>query len=394
MRSLLHRTLPSANRAHEDETKVAEENENAVRRMAKAERNASSASIAPRLVAESSLRISLLKLVCAVLVTAIHAPYMWPTTLVLNGQEQASFTSFGLTRIAVPFFFVCSGFFLAKHLGTAKDWLAAVRRRVRTLLVPFFIWTMIEILFLPLAISFFDDAFSAQLIGSSAIQFLNRYDWIYPLEKLFYKGPIVPLWYLRYLFVFVLIAPGIGWLTRRFGKGWLALSFAAGILYHLLPGQKVAMLFGYLFSLPGLFYFSCGIYLYSHRLPVLRTRPAIAMALVLLVGRFALSANGFGAFVPFLVEAAIPFLLLVAWKLTPAMSLPKWLEGMSFPIYLMQMCSFACLSPVFQLIPHLNDSPNACAVVRLVVGVCGPIVVALCLRRICPRLSRLLFGDR
>lgn len=373
---------------------MADGNEGVIRRTAKAERIASSASNTPRLGTEDSISINLLKFVCAVLVVAIHSPYMWNTTLVLNGQEQASFSSFGLTRIAVPFFFVCSGYFLAKHLDTAKDWLTAVRRRVRTLLVPFVLWTMIEILLLPIVISLFCDAFSARTIGSSALQFLSRYDWIYPFEKLFCKTPIVPLWYLRCLFVFVLIAPGIVWLTRRFGKGWLALPFALGILCHVLPGHRIDMLFRYMFSLSGLFYFSCGIYLHSHHLPVLRTKQAVAGTLAFLVGRFVLSAKGLGAFVPLLEEAAIPFLLLVAWKLTPSMRLPRWLEGMSFPIYLMHMCAFACLSPVFRAVPRLNESPNACAVVRLAVGVCVPIVVALWLRWICPHLARLLFGDR
>lgn len=375
--------------------KVLVKNDEIVRRTVKEEQIASTASgIMPRLGTknENSIRISLLKFVCAILVVAIHSPYMWNTTLVPNGQGQASFSSFGLTRIAVPFFFVCSGYFLAKHLGTTKDWLAAVRRRVRTLLVPFFIWTIIEILLLPLAISLFGDIFSARPIGSSALQFLNKYDWLYPCEKLFYKTPITPLWYLRCLFIFVLVAPAISWFLGRFGKGWLVLSFALGVLSRVIPGHEVQMLLGFVFSLPGLFYFSCGIYLYSHSIPHLRG--GVLIVLALFVCRIALSVLGFDACVPIVEEISIPFFLLVAWKLTPALRLPRWLEGMSFPIYLMHMCLFACLSPVLQLVPRLNGSPNACALVRLVVGVCGPIAVALFLRRISPRLARLLFGDR
>lgn len=347
---------------------------------------------------EDSVRIDLLKFVCAVLVVAIHSPFMWNTTsLAVGGSGSASFTSFGLTRIAVPFFFVFSGFFLARHLDTAGDWLKAVRRRVRTILVPFFIWTIIGILLLPVAIAILSDLFSGRPFGLSALQFLKGYDWTYPLEKLFYKSPIVPLWYLRCLFIFVLLAPAIARLTRRFGRGWLALSFALGVLCHLVPGRVAFMLLNFNFSLPGLFYFSCGIYLGAHTPSVLRSGNggwlAGALGAALLVGRAILAANGCGVGAAMLQEAAIPFLLFAAWRLTPAVRLPGWLEGMSFPIYLMHMCAFSCLSPVLRL-SGLAESPNVCAVIRLVVGVFGPVAVAHGLRRISPGLAGVLFGER
>ena len=52
-----------------------------------------------------------------------------------------------LCRIAIPWFFFASGFFLAGHIGEVGWWLKEVRKRVRTLAVPFWIWSSIICLF-------------------------------------------------------------------------------------------------------------------------------------------------------------------------------------------------------------------------------------------------------
>lgn len=71
--------------------------------------------------------------VCAVLVVCIHVynpldPPFW----------FVRWLSLGLCQIGVPFFFAVSGFFLVNRADRPGWYSQALRKRVRTLLVPFF----------------------------------------------------------------------------------------------------------------------------------------------------------------------------------------------------------------------------------------------------------------
>ena len=217
------------------------------------------------MTSETSLRVNFMKFACAVMVVAIHCSWPWGRTWSPTWFANQVFIG-SLCGIAVPFFFLCSGYFLAKHLGTLADWWTAVLKRVRTILVPFFIWTMIEILLFPLVLALLGDVLMGRPFCSTPLAFLRTYDWVYPLRKLIWMLPIVPLWYLKCLFVFVVIAPVVVFLTNRFGKKWLALCFILGLLVSLISADVPSKFFRFMFSVSGLFYFSAGLYLHKHPL--------------------------------------------------------------------------------------------------------------------------------
>lgn len=86
-----------------------------------------------------SVKFANMSLVSALMVVAIH--------VLKRGQVIGStewwfrrFVEGGVCRIAVPFFFLAAGYFVAQHFSEAGYWKKEVLKRCRTLLVPFAIW--------------------------------------------------------------------------------------------------------------------------------------------------------------------------------------------------------------------------------------------------------------
>lgn len=86
----------------------------------------------------TSNKIANMALLCAVLVVSIHLMRIVPF-------ESGAWWFFALgsetiSRMAVPFFFVCSGFFLAAHYGEKGWYSTALIKRFRTIVIPYFIF--------------------------------------------------------------------------------------------------------------------------------------------------------------------------------------------------------------------------------------------------------------
>lgn len=157
-------------------------------------------------------------------------------------------TANGFCRWAVPFFFVAAGYFLAAHVGEIGWWRTAVRRRLRTLLVPFLLWN-----FLFAAYGVALTIVANQLAGRDLTANLLRgwdilmYFGIHPLRG----GCYGVLWFIETLFLFVLISPILVWLIRRFG--WFVPFVLLGLSYVGLPP------FPHNFNPGWMMYFAAGI---------------------------------------------------------------------------------------------------------------------------------------
>ena len=205
---------------------------------------------------ENSLRIDFLKFICAILVVTIHCkcPGGYIQELLVDG----------VATIAVPFFFLCSGYFLAKHLDTWPSWWSALRKRIRTLIVPYFIWSWLFAILI-IAVAFSIDFCLGQHLGTTPFTDgqgvgLSR---ILKLAGLWKTPPLYQLWYIRCLFAFVALSPLIVFMLKKFGRAWLTLCFLSTILIAILPNETVKRVLRLVFSIGGLFYFSLGIYLFK-----------------------------------------------------------------------------------------------------------------------------------
>ena len=212
--------------------------------------------------------IDALRFPCAVLIVLIHVFQVRPdigTFPFPFFDSLQILISQGIARIAVPVFFIISGYLFFSRLDK-WDWntyFGKIRKRVRTLLVPYLLWITLAIL-VELSISLFRHCFSG---GASPVEFLSNYGWgwmywncarhfvTFELNILGWAIPTAypfdfPLWFIRDLIVLCLLAPVVHFLIRK-TRGWIL-----AILYPLCILQIWIPLEG--FSAEGWFFFTLG----------------------------------------------------------------------------------------------------------------------------------------
>ncbi len=334
-----------------------------------------------------------MSVVCAILVVTIHV--YWPhdgcfsfTWLVYQFIQE------GLARIAVPFFFVVSGFFLSKHMSDRGWYVTEVKKRYYSLVVPFVVWTVISIVCI-VPIQIVADILANRPFGYTPAFSNGR--WIVTLGLDPCHGPknIVVLWYVRCLFSFVLLAPIFKWLVRKGNLVWLAFAFALTVVHSswpLLPPFFQAF-GGHGFSLSGVFYFSTGIYIGLSKTMNLSKAHILICSMIgvsLLLVKTIFSSYGIGYHVNYLT-IAIPFLLCAVWHLMPSSKWPSALTSCSFPIFLLH---FLCIPIVSIPIKHsmLRGSQFGSVLIFLCATFLS-ICLASILRKF-PRINAFLFAGR
>ncbi len=212
---------------------------------------------------ESSLRLNLLRFPLIVGVVFIHA---YSTTIGLAGGEIGvsqpnliadfvrNFISQGVARIAVPLFFLMSGYLFFAGLEWSKEnYVAKLKSRTKTLLIPFLFWNIATLLAIALA-----QAIPATKIffsgNSPPIATFDIFDYFNAIPGLTRNPIAYQFWFIRDLIVLVLLAPLIN-VAIRFSP----LPFLILILFYWLMGDQLA-------SAPSseaLLFFSVGAYLGS-----------------------------------------------------------------------------------------------------------------------------------
>lgn len=247
----------------------------------------------------------------------------------------------GLCHIAVPFFFVVSVFFVGRkiQLGNLSDtYWSVVRRRVKSLAVPYVIWLGL----FWLTVNFAGNAL--RVIHGDALSV-----WIPTLRQcgLHVGGGIMleSLWYVRSVLIFVLIAPVLFWIGLRIGtKRFLVVLFLAyGILcpWRPLPewgGVQDVTRCGIL-SVLGLFYFSAGLFLGNGMVSDIGLRRKEALFLlfggcVMIVCRAFLSYKNIPCSY-YLGFLSLPCLLYGFYWITPASCWPVWITRNVFAVFLL-----------------------------------------------------------
>ena len=235
-----------------------------------------------------SRSIDWLRFPCAAAVVLLHA-----LGQPLAGNDCISFRygaydtirilfSQGVCRIAVPIFFFISGylFFVRLEHWDTTAWVGKLKKRIKTLLVPYLLWNIIAFLLL-LSIEC-----GKMMIKNTPPQFQDlqilfsnvgglRLFWDaksgYPLND--------PLWFIRNLLVFVTVAPIIYLFLKKLKIMGLLLLYIA---YQLCQGTAVVL------WLEGLFFFSFGAYYsicmkdYYQCFTKFRSIPAIVCLLLLI----------------------------------------------------------------------------------------------------------------
>ncbi|MGN0885957.1 MAG: acyltransferase family protein [Candidatus Spyradenecus sp.] len=330
----------------------------------------------------------------------------------------------GITRVAVPYFFLASGFFLAGHVGEQAWWRREVGKRVFSVLVPCYL-TILFWAVLKIGLAFV----SPPTAGLPFLELLAQtINWksttgLYP----FAFPELYSLWFLRTLFVFVLASPLIvrPLITSR--KGGLYFLAALFLLHLLLlpythivryiapillrwslfaafPFERVAgygsYIFSYGFSMSGLFYFSLGIFLRhhtpAHPLTPRQTCLCGAIGVSLLVLSFFGKLYALKPCVYFSI-LALPFLLAALWRVMSSRALlPPWFLASSLPIYLLHLIFLNLLSRAEAVGWHILPANHSLLgyATRGGLAIALSVGTARAVKGLCPRFANLWFGGR
>lgn len=157
------------------------------------------------------------------------------------------FVSGELTRIAVPLFFVISGylFFQNFSMPLIPFFQKKIQKRIYTLLIPYLFWSIFGIVSLYviqqiLPVSFFS---SKNLIANYDIQEILYAIFIQPVGA-------YQLWFLRDLFILVIFSPVIYW-----GIKHVRIFFLLGLFFLWINGIQ------YFVSIESIFFFTVGAYI-------------------------------------------------------------------------------------------------------------------------------------
>ena len=120
------------------------------------------------------------------------------------------FISQGLTRIAIPLFFIISGYLFFINISpTMNGFVQKYKKRFMTLVIPYLLWSLWGLLFF----------FILQLFPQNQNFFTNDLIKDYSIQQVFDKIFINPiphqLWFVRDLIVLTLVSPVIWFLVRK-----------------------------------------------------------------------------------------------------------------------------------------------------------------------------------
>lgn len=340
--------------------------------------------------------MALMKLICAFLVVVIHAKFSTPGYF---AWAQYNIVSEGLCRIAVPFFFFASGYYLAKHMGEENWFTTALASRAKSIVLPAFVMILLFIV----------------LVYGYRLLFVGE-NWVATMTwKIFAKDLgldlrvpplLVPMWYARALFIIVLFSPV---LYSMIGKqqrpnATLSLIGIAILCFALRPFSDWAhndwyMFFNYGISLEGILYFSAGIYLRKYPFSQLSKHRAyifLASGLGLFAIKALLLYYGYPVLAFRIGFVAIPTTLLGGYFSLPDIKVPKFLETVSFPVYMLHVMILSALGsrPVRDGGVFVATNSLTLYFFHILVGFLGSILVAWILFRFTPKLAEILFGGR
>ena len=334
-----------------------------------------------------------MSVVAAFMVVVLHAGE--PTVVGSSGWWWAEVCKM-VSKVAVPYFFVAPGFFLAGHEGENGWWRKEVSKRIRSLFVPFVLWCLIWWFFyLPFGI--YADYLHSRPFGYSLSIFEGK--WIKILGLNLFQCPFYsPMWFLRALFLMVIMSPAISYMAKVWGGGGVILIFIA---YWLMApdarrNDEWRWFFRHGVSLFGMFWFALGMYLRKRMRDWTDLYPwgvwgavaSIGIAMSLLAGSIAAHFSRFDMSI-----SLEPFFVLFAlYGGFFFVSSSKWadiLTNNSFPVYLIHSFFIFIIGFVLK-----NQDSWAILSARVLFAFVISLCAAFTIKKLSPRFATMLFGGR
>ena len=204
---------------------------------------------------ETSREIKMLVYICTLMVVYIHV-WHYPPWLEGNPDQEYKILdifemllSEGVCRIAVPMFFLLSGFFLFMKVDFREQWYKkAMKRRLFTLVTPYLAWNVLNLFLFFVWEHFIDDS----LIARQSVAEMSLTEI---LQSVFLSNFCGQLWYIKRLICFVALTPFLVYFYRKipiitvlvFGLLWLFkihywadIHYAGGLFFFSL-GAVIAI---------------------------------------------------------------------------------------------------------------------------------------------------------
>ena len=182
------------------------------------------------------------------------------------------FVSEILARIAVPLFFFISGFLFFKGSFSFNSYLLKIKRRTKTIVVPYIIWNLFVIALVFLQQTFMSGLSSCRnglLIDNTLVEWISAF-WNYNNTSM----PICyQFWFIRDLIVTIILSP-ILYLGIKYLRYYFVLFL--GILWLLNIWFNIVG-----FSIVAFFFFSAGAYFNIFRINFIKTfQPFMKWAII------------------------------------------------------------------------------------------------------------------
>lgn len=166
----------------------------------------------------NTLKLKILSFILIIMVVFLHSYSISSVNSISEKLATRGYNSFlqhflseEITRIAVPLFFLISGFLFFFNLkGTKEEFLVKFKKRIKSLLVPYLFWSSIWIL-----IYFCFQSFpqTQAFFAGKPVRNFTIFEF---LNTLFINPIPFQLWFLRDLMILVLISPLIYLLIKNF----------------------------------------------------------------------------------------------------------------------------------------------------------------------------------
>lgn len=353
-------------------------------------------SISPEL----SHKLANMGFVCACLVVMIHVN----VSATISGLSWCcyQFMRHGICRIAVPFFFVAAGYLLAGHMGEHGWWPKAIHKRIRTLVIPYVIWSLVFSAYLVARILLVNFRTDAPFTQGLPVDWVG---WLQPLGLDPFAWPwLVPLWFVRALFILVVLSPLIvsfGVLRSRWGGLLLAVALWLLALLCVVPSEAGTgrSIWSITMSVEGCAFFTLGLSLrYWGRptwCPAWMGYLSGALGLLLIAG----SAWGSAYHADWSLYAEMigyTAALWGVWELMPCRPWPLLMTSSAFPLFLMHPFPISVWGIIVGSVASLQCVMSTFSG-YLVVCVCVvmlTVAVTYLVRRCMPRVASIVFGGR